>query len=362
MSGRVPLLAELCAGTAAVSLVLEGGRHARPPVSRMGSKRGYAAAILECVGLRPGQGADRYLWCDPDPGCRAMLRAYGDRATLTEAARIIRGWADEDPRALWERLRAEGPIRDHPRHRPSMQGDGSREVARATILDKWSFSERGHRFGYGGPGSAGGAWGQESRDRAIGCAATATVLDRLPDIDRPMVAPDATAVDPREVARWGLLAGAAYIQGDSASGYVGEPGANGGRCGDVRARVAGRLDHLPAIDRPVVAPDATAVDPGELPEGTIAYIDPPYQGTSGYADDLPRADVVALARRWADAGAWVVVSEAEPLDDLEGWDTVEITRCRIGQKRTFSRQQLEWLTMSRPPMWRPNEQLGLPLC
>lgn len=34
---RPLLFAELCAGTAAVSLKLEGGRHARPPVSRMGS-------------------------------------------------------------------------------------------------------------------------------------------------------------------------------------------------------------------------------------------------------------------------------------------------------------------------------------
>lgn len=34
---RPLLFAELCAGTAAVSLKLQGGRHARPPVSRMGS-------------------------------------------------------------------------------------------------------------------------------------------------------------------------------------------------------------------------------------------------------------------------------------------------------------------------------------
>ena len=351
MSGRVPLFAELCAGTAAVSLVLEGGRHARPPVSRMGSKRGYAAAILECVGLRPGQGADRYLWCEPDPGCRAMLRAYGDRATLTEAARIIRGWADEDPRALWERLRAEGPVK----------GEGPAEVARWVQRATWSYEQGNVRTGFVGPGG---------RRQDTTATATATVLDRLPDIDRPMVAPDATAVDPREVARWGLLGQWSYRRGIPASGF--NPGLHADRAPTLagghgaKARTceqeAGLWSHLPDIDRPMVAPDATAVDPGELPEGTIAYIDPPYRGTSGYANDLPRADVVALARRWADAGAWVVVSEAEPLDDLEGWDTVEITRCRIGQKRTFSRQQLEWLTMSRPPMWRPNEQLGLPLC
>ena len=35
----------------------------------------------------------------------------GPADVLRAAADIIRGWADEDPRALWERLRAEGPIR-----------------------------------------------------------------------------------------------------------------------------------------------------------------------------------------------------------------------------------------------------------
>ena len=51
-----PLFVELCAGTAAVSLRLARAR-ARPPVSRMGAKTGYADALLGLAGLRPGQGA-----------------------------------------------------------------------------------------------------------------------------------------------------------------------------------------------------------------------------------------------------------------------------------------------------------------
>ena len=277
---RVPLFVELCAGTAAISLMLQGGRYARPPVSRMGSKRGYAAAILECLGLRPGQGADGYLWCEPDDGCRAMLIAYGDRGLLDEAAAIIRGWADEEPRALWERLRAEGPIR----------------------------------------GADGG-----------------------------------------EVARWAFVAGAAFIQGDPSTAYAGDPGANGGRMGDVRTRTAARLDALPDQPPTAIAADARAVDPARLPEGSVVYIDPPYVGTTGYTHDLGRAEVVTLARRWADAGALVVVSEAEPVSALvaEGWHAVEITGCRVGQKRTFSKQQREWITMSRPPAWTPSVQESL---
>ena len=104
--------------------------------------------------------------------------------------------------------------------------------------------------------------------------------------------------------------------------------------------------------------DVAAVLPGTLPPGTIAYMDPPYLNTSGYQAKLTRADVLAVARRWSDAGATVCVSEAEPLP-LEGWHHVEITGCRVGQKRTFSKQQREWLTMNREPAWVPERQSTL---
>jgi len=58
--------------------------------------------------------------------------------------------------------------------------------------------------------------------------------------------------------------------------------------------------------------------------------------------------VLAVARRWSVAGAVVCVSEAVPLP-LDGWYHVEITDVRKGQKRTFSKQRTEWLTMNREP-------------
>ena len=105
---RPPLFVELCAGTAALSLRLAHPR-GRPPVSRMAAKTGYADAILRCLGLYPGQGAEHYLWCEPDAGVRLLLHALRDREIATKAAAIIASWKDEDPRALWERLKAEGP-------------------------------------------------------------------------------------------------------------------------------------------------------------------------------------------------------------------------------------------------------------
>lgn len=286
MSGRCPLFVELCAGLASVSLMLQGGKYARPPVSRLGNKHGYGLALLRVMGLRPGQGAERYLWCEPDPGCRALLHAYTDREVMQEAARIIRSWKDEEPRALWERLRAEGPIR---------VGE-AREVARNVICNRWAFSQRPWwptSPGYGGPGSKCGDFA--GRDESIGCGKTAERMVEPPT--------------------------------------------------------------LPAT----VTPDARAIEPAHLPPGTVMYADPPYVGTTGYGNDLPRKDVVNMARRWAEAGARVYISEAEPIGALvaEGWRTVEITSQRVGQRRTFSKQQREWVTCSEDPVWRPPVQVGL---
>ena len=116
------------------------------------------------------------------------------------------------------------------------------------------------------------------------------------------------------------------------------------------ARLAGRCGPINAciLD--------TAADPGpELPDGTICYIDPPYEATTGYGHDLPRSEVVRLALLWAEAGAFVGVSEQCPIPELvsAGWHAVEITHGRRGQKRTFSKQQREYLTLSRPPVHPP---------
>lgn len=272
-----PLLVELCAGTAALSLRLQA-RHARPPVSRMGAKTGYADAILAIMGLRPGQRAGHYLWCEPDPGCRLLLEAYRDRKLAQAAADIIRGWKDEEPRALWERLRAEGPVKED---------GGAREVGRWLVGEAWTNSGR-----YMGP-------------------------------DRP------SACHP--------------------PGWVASITLDG---------VADRNDALPTLPA-TIAPDARTVEPvPPLPPGTIAYMDPPYVGTTGYASDLPRSEVVRLARLWHEAGARVYISEAEPLAELDGWHRVEITGTRKGQKRTFGGTR-EWLTCSHEPAWSPAVQVGM---
>lgn len=286
VTDRAPLFVELCAGLASVSLMLQGGKYARPPVSRMGNKHGYGLALLRVMGLRPGQGAERFLWCEPDAGCRALLHAYTDREVMQEAARIIRGWKDEEPRELWERLRAEGPIR---------VGE-AREVARATTIQRWMYGNAPvHNDGDG--------WRNGSDDGGVTFGAN----------------------------NFGTT-----------------------------ATTANGMDRAPALPA-TVTPDARAIEPADLPPGTVMYADPPYVGTTGYGNDLPRKDVVSMARRWSEAGARVYISEAEPLPALvaDGWHAVEITSERIGQKRTFSKQQREWVTCSVPPAWRPAKQAAL---
>ena len=301
----------------------------------MGNKAGYARAVLAVLGLRAGQGADRYVWCEPDDGCRALLDAYTRPDVLREAATIIRGWKDEEPRALWERLRAEGPIRE----------GGPADVARWARIVSGNRLTPDHHDGdqWTNPGDGGSTFGG---------AAFATPIGRLSRAFEEL----AGSADAAEVARWTVT------QGWGTTGYWCGPD-RAGPCGDHPAGWTGSIT-LDGIRRklagtlwPAATVEANAYNVAPIP-GAVVYIDPPYQGTTGYGTDLPRVDVLDLARRWAAAGAVVCISEAEPLP-LDGWHHVEITGCRKGQKRTFSRQQAEWLTLNRAPAWTPADQLGL---
>ena len=341
---RCPLFVELCAGTAAVSLRLAHPR-GRPPVSRMGAKTGYADVILRCLGLRPGGGADRYLWCEPDAGVRLLLHAMTSREIATKAAAIIASWKDEDPKALWLRLRAEGPAVCPP--------VDAREVARFLYGSAASYDPSRPWSGFLHP-EKGGRYGAARVD-------VARKTGDLPTLPATITA-DARDIDPREVARAArLLTANRLINLDPQTWQnTGEGGTTHGGaefCTDA-AVLADALGAAVEVAGAAVVDDARAVDPPQLPPGVVVYIDPPYLNTTGYSHSLPRGTWLPIVRRWAEAGALVCVNEAEPIPDLmaEGWHAVEITGERVGQKRTFSKQQREWLTMSRPPAWKPSIQ------
>jgi hypothetical protein len=407
----IPLFVELFAGSAALSLRLARSK-ARPPVSRMGAKTGYADAILSRLGLQPGQGARRYLWCEPDAGCRLLLEAYRSRELAQAAAAIIRGWSEEDPRSLWERLKAEGPVK----------APEPREVAR----EVWVQGNRTpHADCWKPVPAAAASCGVKANLSAEGAA---NRLDALPELPARIM-PDASEVDPRELARWVYGTATSYDTASTWTGFVHPE--SGGRYGASRQAQASRLEGLPelrselereaeSVDprevarwlrivtsnrlinldpetwrntgvggstfggsefctdaaalaeaasavpelaEAVIAAGAEAVSPARLPAGTVVYLDPPYYQTTGYAHDIPRPDgapfawVEGLARAWSEAGALVAVSEAVPMPGLvaEGWHVVDLTHDRRGQRRTFSRQQTEVLTLNRTPAG----QLGL---
>jgi len=87
---------------------------------------------------------------------------------------------------------------------------------------------------------------------------------------------------------------------------------------------------------------------GAVAGPTLVYLDPPYAGSTGYPGGaLSREQVVALARGWHEAGATVVVSEAEALPGLQaaGWDAERVDAGRNDTSR-FRGKQPEWITIS----------------
>ena len=327
---RPRLFVELCCGSAAVTLKLLGGRYAVPPISYMGSKRGYAHAILWAMGLRQGQGADRVLLCDAGPWGH-VWGVLVDRDRCLLVASIIRGWKDEDPRQLWERLREE--------HRGAWDGWTAERVAGWHIIEGWSYAQ-------------GSQTPKLNEVKAYGGEAAGH-----PEYAWKPQTPEKFATRLESVAAW--LTTTAWSGGGRVTQYQGpdRPSACHGDGWVACIERDGIADRLTPPTAPIsVYPGSAAdIEPPDDCDGVFCMIDPPYQGTTGYSVDLPRADVLAICQRWSDAGAVVCCCEAEPLD-LDGWHHQEITSTRQGQKRTFSKQQREWLTLNREPAWRPAVQ------
>ncbi len=344
---RPYIFCEPFAGSAAMTYFLLG---AKPPISYLGSKTGFAPTIAACLGLSPrqrpagivlgeigpmaavhavlggavgsaaevaGMMGEAWLSYGQENGAGFRTTAGGqwpDRppevstvgsriAALphpraAEVAAIIRGWAGEEPRPLWERLRREG----WPSLMPVPGGrwlgpQGVEEVARLLWCGVRSYKR-------GQPES-----GFKAAD--------------FPDGDNHH--------------------GGAENQPDSPAPAV---------------------ETLPATFPPLAvwqgSADALAL-PSDL-SGWVVYADPPYLGDgsrkiTGYPHGTcSRETVVRLAREWSERGATVAISECVGLarELGAGWHEVEITHGRKGQKRTFSVQNEEILTMNRIPQHAPH--------
>lgn len=109
-----------------------------------------------------------------------------------------------------------------------------------------------------------------------------------------------------------------------------------------RASLAGRVRAFAPFEgrAEVMRADASGVSAIAF-EPTRVYVDPPYAGRQGYACRLAEAPE-DLARRWAQAGHRVAVSEARPLTPI----AVDLTGRRERQfRRSLTRDRSEWLSM-----------------
>lgn len=179
------VLYEACAGQACLSLSLVAGRPTPPAWARPGNKVGYAAVIQRAAGLvgwRPSQ----IVLAEPAADCRVMLAAYSRPDVLRGAAEYLRAWGaeagEEGQRALWRRLKAEGP----PDERAA---DMAREVARVAAVQRRTVNQAGVRaFG----GKSDGDWmpthKQSDQTQLYGPDAPAKTLDHLTLLRWPPVA------------------------------------------------------------------------------------------------------------------------------------------------------------------------------
>lgn len=93
-------LVELCAGTAAVSLSALGAP--KFPATRIGSKQGYADAILEIMRLRRGDCSSAVL-VEADPGlCGVLESLFHAPRQFAEAVSKLRGLQIGSDFRIWE--------------------------------------------------------------------------------------------------------------------------------------------------------------------------------------------------------------------------------------------------------------------
>jgi hypothetical protein len=401
--------AEPFAGAAACALRLVGGERLKPPVAWMGGKRRYARAIVDAMGVPEGP-PSRVLLADAGPWgwVWPLLLVPADAA---QVARILRSWAGEHPRELWQRLAAQPPAEDlHERAaqwlwlqarsasgvpiwwdgwrtndarwvstRPQQAG-GVRDAKHALDTRKdraadappperrpkrttRAATDRGEDMRWPGHREMRGRWekGNEGRVQdatngqrgaAPGAWKFAGRPDREQDERPAAMSGDKALADWRageefKKARRGTRTIAQGHTDTSRTGGMINPGTIAERAEAIAESFAGVDAHVHHGEaRDLLAIIGRFASPRGL---RFAYLDPPYVGATGYGWDMPRAEVLALARRWADAGAVVAVSEAEPLA-LEGWHHLELTR--EGGKP-------EWLTLSRAPARLPARQASL---
>ena len=350
-----------------------------PLVSWMGGKRRDADDHLALLGLRPRDivpavlgDASWWGWVWP-----AVLDPEdGPRISST-----LRRWRTEDPRALWFRLRDLGPLEDRAEAAAQLLWLQARAASGVPVWwegELMSMDGRGY-----GPYRAGQSTGRprllqeastqvddagqrQARDpRLIQMAGGRGPYEASMSGDKALLLAfdgrnDARVAGQRTTRTERLLshgggAGETYeagAKGAIGAGGIVDPGTIAARADAIRARLLG--GDIAGGSREACAKGTSRDGAGGIVDpGTIAarlaishmdaivfteslasvigrrgrvYLDPPYQGATGYPVTCSRENVLAIADTWARHGARVVLSEAVGLaGDLgPGWEAIRL--------------------------------------
>lgn len=263
------IFVELCAGTAAITATLLGGRTLCP---YLGGKSRQAAEIIATLNMRTR--LSRIVLVDAGEFGRTLAAVLDDSDKVCS---YIEAWYDDDDRALYERLRTKAPASNRFERAAAhlyLQARSYRGRPVAPESDRWK------------------VWGFDPEYRL-----------------------SKTCAGPNSHARgWATP----------------------------RPVLAQRVRDFAALPWPTVDIIHGRAQ-GIVPiKDSACYIDPDYVGTVGYANGMPRADVIATAQKWDACGSVVGVSEKEPIAAL-GWQTRAIGKVR---SNTLGATQ-EWLTYNR---------------
>ena len=356
-----------------------------PPVSWMGGKRRLAREILALLDLHPGRPVpcilgDASWWGWVWPTCL-------DPVTGPEVSAMLRFWRGRDPRALWFWLRDVGPMPSRVEAAAQLLWLQARAASGVPVWwegaevlaapgpgrDRQLAADRGENgrralvsMDGHGPGPY-PAW-QATEPRLV---ATTHGNGQPPGVPYDagckgsLMASDGRGV-PREAGHKQMRS-----EGGKSGGIV-DPGTIATRLDAIRARlvkgsggdagfgyddgvrrgkgwrlftpddVAARLDAVRSISSSttILHTDALTLVTEWAPRVGAAgrwYLDPPYQGATGYPATCPREEVLVIAETAARYGGRVVLSEAVGLaaELGRGWSQVQL---RDGKRP-------EWVTL-----------------
>lgn len=372
-------LIEPFAGYAAYSLRalwMAGGRagRAEPPVSRMGSKAGFAPGVFRAWNLSRARWS-AVLLNDLDPVCHLVHRVYADPALRQAVARQIWAWVPCPVCLPWlVQAALEG------RSKPTPEYCLDARYARAGDCEVCSST---------GVRSARALWesirSAPVPDDLVKAAASALFLQSRsfsltpiliegsvwlekgwkPEVDQQFRQRDGGVIND-DSPRWTVADRLEALSGRWVEhGYCPETKASSWGHVWPRHETADRLELLPGpsgCQIEISRLDALEFVRGiELTSSDVLIVDPPYLETTGYQATSARDTVLEIADRGHRSGALVLVHEAVGLaKDLgAGWLERPATPLR-SRKSGFWKDGLEreWLTFNRAPVYWPAEQTG----